>query len=86
MTLEQFVILQDKITLWRRVASEGVTDLRDYNQRAADALSAALIERADLMHALVALRCELGDRWWQLGDDVAENADAAIARAEGSKK
>lgn len=52
MTEDQFALLQDKISVWRTTTNVGPVEFRDYNRRAADALTAALVERADLERAL----------------------------------
>lgn len=52
MTADQFALLQDKVALWRRASTEGSMELRDYNRRAGEALTAALVERAELLGAI----------------------------------
>jgi hypothetical protein len=42
LTNAQRELLEDKFMLWSRAARTGPMDLRDYNQRAADALKVAL--------------------------------------------
>lgn len=91
MTGAQFELLQDKISLWRRSAAEGAMDLRDYNKRAAEALTAALLERAAL-HEVI---CDLVDHArpsnWEDDDqdpdgiDAWCGADSAIAMVDGLK-
>lgn len=44
MTPDQIALLEDKVSVWRRHAETGPQDYRDYNNRAADALAAALAE------------------------------------------
>ena len=58
MTDDQFALLQDKIVVWSRASREGAMDLRDYNHRCAEALRAALVERADAISRLSALEAE----------------------------
>lgn len=55
MTEDQFIILQDKIAVWSTANAVGPMQLRDYNLRARDALTVALVERAALLRALKAL-------------------------------
>lgn len=42
MTHDQLVLLEDKALAWRREATQGNMDLRDYNRRCAIALEALL--------------------------------------------
>jgi len=91
LTRDQFTLLQDKIALWRRSATEGAMDLRDHNKRAGEALTAALLERAAL-HEVI---CDLVDHArpsnWEDDDqdpdgiDAWRGADSAIAMVDGLK-
>lgn len=84
MTQDQFVLLQDKVALWRKASTEGSMELRDYNRRAGEALTAAIVERAELLATLKLLTDNIEQAWpslMHLGPLVA--ARAAIAKAEG---
>ena len=88
MAPDQFALLQDKVSVWRNSSSTGPVDLRDYNRRAAEALTAALVERAVLL-AAARLLADVRPGNWDDDDDhdqvAAWNAlDAAIARATGA--
>lgn len=91
MTREQFSLLQDKIALWRRSATEGAMDLRDYNGRAAEALTAALLERAALHEVICDLIDHARPSNWDDDDQDADQidawlgADSAIAMVDGLK-
>lgn len=90
MTREQFELLQDKIALWRRSATEGAMDLRDYNKRAAEALTAALLERAALHDVICNLIDNARPSNWDDDDDPEQvaawtDADSAIAMVDGLK-
>lgn len=74
MTHDQFTLMQDKIALWRRASVEGSMELRDYNGRAAEALTTALVERAELLAEL---------KWCMIGAGRRDKIAAAIATAEG---
>jgi hypothetical protein len=90
MTPDQFAILQDKVSVWRNSSTTGAVDFRDYNRRTAEALTAALVERAELLVALVALdevilgRAESnasGNPNWEYVSTRVNAARAAIAKA-----
>lgn len=91
MTRDQFELLQDKIALWRRAATEGAVDLRDYNSRAEKALTAALLERAALHEVICNLVDHARPSNWNEGDQDADSieawqgADSAIAMVDGLK-
>lgn len=49
MTEEQRLLLEDKFLLWQKAAREDVHDLREYNQRCADALQAYLAAASEAL-------------------------------------
>lgn len=84
MTNDQFAILQHQISAGRRYSGMD-TDLSRHNEKLAEALTGALVERAELLAALNALRDELCgvDQWWGKLREAADAADTAISNAEG---
>lgn len=90
MTRDQFTLLQDKISVWRRASTEGSMGLRDYSKRAAEALTAALLERAALHEVICNLIDHARPTNWDDDDDPEQvaawtDADSAIAMVDGLK-
>lgn len=52
MTEAQLELLRDKYVLWERASREGALAMRDYEQRAAEALKALLAEWEEAHNAL----------------------------------
>lgn len=90
MTDDQFALLQDKVTLWRKASTEGQMELRDYNRRAGEALAAALVERAELLDVLKAAKRQMwidASSTWTMSDfknwALIQKIDAVLTLADG---